>query len=46
MSFVDRYCMGYHCLRETVAWPARNGDILVIKCKLLGDIVINDKTRG
>jgi hypothetical protein len=22
-SFVDGYCMGYHCLRETVAWPVQ-----------------------
>jgi hypothetical protein len=33
VSFVVGYCTGYHCLHETVAWPARKGDI-VIKCKL------------
>jgi hypothetical protein len=22
LSFVVFYCKGYHCLRETVAWPA------------------------
>jgi hypothetical protein len=25
VSFVDWYFTGYHCLRETVAWPALKG---------------------
>jgi hypothetical protein len=49
VSFVDGYCMGYHCVRETVAWPAQIGDKWCF-CKkepgINGVIVINDETFG
>ena len=49
MSFDGQYAMGYHCLRETVAWPAQIGDKWCF-CKkepgINGVIVINDETFG
>jgi hypothetical protein len=30
VSFDGQYAMGYHCLRETVAWPALQGSKWVI----------------
>ena len=49
VSFVDGYCTGYHCVRETVAWPAQIGNKWCF-CKkepgINGVIVINDKAFG
>jgi hypothetical protein len=44
-EFVDGYCTGYHCVRETVAWPAQIGNKWCF-CKkpgIDGVIVVNDK---
>ena len=46
MSFVGQeYGTGYHCLRETVAWPAQNGWYR-IKCNCRGEIVIYDSKKN